>query len=287
MDNVTPSPLTIGIVHPGEMGAGMGAALRRAGQRVVWASEGRSASTRARADAAGLEDVGTLDSLVEVGDIVLSVVPPAAALDLAGEVGARARHYIDANAVSPAESLRMRSVVEAGGASFTDGAVVGLPPTEDRGVRLFVSDDVPAALVEACAGSVIDLVVLQGSAAPSALKMCYAAWTKGTQALLLASQSAARFHGVEAALEEEWGRSQPHLPDLALDAGVAAARKGWRWVNEMLQISSTFAEAGLPAGFHEAAATVFGAPTRDEQASRSSQTLDEVLDALTSETRRS
>ena len=52
--------MTIGMLHPGAMGAALGAALVGNGHEVVWASAGRSDATRARAEAAGLVDVGTL-----------------------------------------------------------------------------------------------------------------------------------------------------------------------------------------------------------------------------------
>ena len=55
----------IGLLHPGQMGAAVGAVLRERGHRVVWASEGRSEATRARAAEAGLEDVGSVAAVAE------------------------------------------------------------------------------------------------------------------------------------------------------------------------------------------------------------------------------
>jgi hypothetical protein len=56
-------PATIGILHPGEMGAVLGGLLRARGHRVLCAADGRSAKTRERAAAAGLEPVGSLAAL--------------------------------------------------------------------------------------------------------------------------------------------------------------------------------------------------------------------------------
>jgi predicted dinucleotide-binding enzyme len=50
----------VGVLHPGEMGAAIGDALHAGGHDVIWAFEGRSEATRARA--AGLRDVATLES---------------------------------------------------------------------------------------------------------------------------------------------------------------------------------------------------------------------------------
>lgn len=87
--------------------------------------------------------------------------------------------------------------------------------------------------------------------------MAYAAWTKGSAALLLATVESARANGVEEALRTEWARSLPELEGRWRQAVESAAAKGWRWVGEMHEIASTFAVAELPSGFHEAAAEIF------------------------------
>jgi 3-hydroxyisobutyrate dehydrogenase-like beta-hydroxyacid dehydrogenase len=53
----------VGLLHPGEMGAAIGAVLRQRGIEVLWASEGRSEATASRAVAAGLVDAGTVAEL--------------------------------------------------------------------------------------------------------------------------------------------------------------------------------------------------------------------------------
>jgi hypothetical protein len=87
--------------------------------------------------------------------------------------------------------------------------------------------------------------------------MTYAAWTKGTSALLLAVRAAARAEGIEATLLDEWRLSLPELSERSEAAARSAARKGWRWVGEMEEIADTFAAAGLPDGFHRAAAEIY------------------------------
>ena len=90
----------------------------------------------------------------------------------------------------------------------------------------------------------------------SALKMCYAAWTKGTAALLLEIRALARRAGVEATLLDEWSRSQPDLARRC-DAAVGVAGRGWRYAGEMEEIAATFASCGLPGGHALAAAEVY------------------------------
>jgi hypothetical protein len=107
------------------------------------------------------------------------------------------------------------------------------------------------------AGPGLESVVLDGDrAAASTLKMCYAAWTKGSAALLLAIRAVARQMGVEDALLAEWDRSQPGLRARS-EGAVAVASKAWRFVGEMEEIAATFAAAGLPEGFGLAAADVY------------------------------
>src|SRR4029078_10840588 len=117
------APQTIGLLHPGEMGASVGAVLRGQGHRVVWASEGRSEETRARAEAAGLEDVGTVSRLAEAA-LVFSICPPHAALEVARAVGKAGGIYVDANAVSPATA----ATVAGAGGQFVGGGTVCSPP---------------------------------------------------------------------------------------------------------------------------------------------------------------
>ena len=239
---------TVGLLHPGEMGAAVGAVLRGQGVRVVWASEGRSEETRARAEAAGLEDAG---SVVEVArsDVVFSICPPHAALEVARSAEF-AGVYVDANAVSPATA---REVAEAVG-EFVDGGIVGSPPREPGTARLYLSGDRASEVAELFAGSALDARVVSNA---SALKMAYAAWTKGTAAMLLAIRELAFREGVEEALLAEWDLSQPELRDRFARAARSAEAKGWRWVGEMEEIAATFEAAGLPGGFHRAAAEVY------------------------------
>jgi 3-hydroxyisobutyrate dehydrogenase-like beta-hydroxyacid dehydrogenase len=239
---------TVGLLHPGEMGAAVGAVLRGQGVRVVWASEGRSEETRARAEAAGLEDAG---KVVEVArsDVVFSICPPHAALEVARSAEF-AGVYVDANAVSPATA---REVAEAVG-EFVDGGIVGSPPHEPGRARLYLSGDRASEVAELFAGSALDARVVSNA---SAVKMAYAAWTKGTAAMLLAIRELARREGVEDTLLAEWDLSVPELRERYERARRSAEAKGWRWVGEMEEIAATFEAAGLPGGFHEAAAEVF------------------------------
>src|SRR6478609_8601044 len=240
---------TVGLLHPGEMGAAVGAVLRGQGVRVVWASEGRSEETRARAEGAGLEDVGSVSRISEA-DVVFSICPPHAALDVGRSLVSFDGVYVDANAVSPATAVKVGEAVD----EFVDGGIVGSPPRERGTTRLYLSGERAEEIAELFAGSVLDARVVSNA---SALKMAYAAWTKGTAAMLLAIRELAFREGVEEALLAEWDLSQPELRDRFARAARSAEAKGWRWVGEMEEIAATFEAAGLPGGFHRAAAEVY------------------------------
>jgi 3-hydroxyisobutyrate dehydrogenase-like beta-hydroxyacid dehydrogenase len=251
---------TIGLLHPGDMGGVVGACAKAAGQRVLWASAGRSAGTRERAAAAGLEDAGTVAALVAASDVVLSICPPHAALDLAREVAALrfAGLFVDGNAVAPATAREIGAIVERGGATFVDGGLIGPPPRAAGSTRLYLSGREAKRAVALFESSALEAIAVNDSpGAASALKMAYAAYTKGTSALLMAIRALASCEGVDDALLAEWRRSQPDLPKRSEAAARDNARKAWRFVGEMEEIAATFEAAGLPGGFHEAAAVIY------------------------------
>jgi len=271
---------TICVLHPGEMGSAVGRAARTGGARVLWSSAGRSDATRKRALAAGLEDAGPLEAALGGSEIVLSVCPPDAALDVARAVAARrfGGLFVDANAVSPDTARRLAATVADAGARFVDGGIVGPPPGPGSSTRLYLSGEGAGRVAALFEGTPLAAVVLDGPVgAASAVKMCYAAWTKGTAALILAVRAVAAAEGVEAALAEEWRISQPDL-FRQVDRAVAQSRKAWRWIGEMEEIAATFGDAGLPEGFHLAAAEICRALESFKDARGT--TIEQLVDAL-------
>lgn len=251
--------ISIGLVHPGSMGAAVGASAVAAGRRVVWSGEDRSEATHRRADAAGLEDVHWLNGVVNQSDIILSICPPHAALEVAQDVRNLGFQgvFVDANAVSPKTAREGQRIIESVGGEFVDGGIVGGPPTQPGTTRLYLSGGEAPRVARALEGGPLDVIVLDAPpGAASALKMAYAAWTKGTSALLADILALAQHEGILDALREEWAGSQPGLDRRAAALSQAAA-KAWRWVSEMEEIASTFEAAGLPGDFHRGAAEVY------------------------------
>jgi 3-hydroxyisobutyrate dehydrogenase-like beta-hydroxyacid dehydrogenase len=251
--------VVIGLLHPGEMGAALAMELRRE-RPILWASAGRSLATVQRAEHAGLRDVATVEELAESSDVIFSVCPPHAALDVAGSVAAAGFSgvYIDANAVSPQTARDMAAAIEQQGGDYVDGGIVGPPPREGVPTRLYLSGGKAPVVAELCRDTAVQArVVSDEPGSASAVKMAYAAWSKGTAALLLAIRALARAEDIEGTLLEEWQESVPELPERSRRAALSASRKGWRFAGEMDEIARTFAAAGLPDGFHQAAAEIY------------------------------
>jgi 3-hydroxyisobutyrate dehydrogenase-like beta-hydroxyacid dehydrogenase len=225
----------IGLLHPGAMGAAIGAAVDG---EVLWASAGRSEATRTRA--ASFRDAGTLAALVAEADLILSICPPHAALEMARACAGFDGLYVDANAISPARAREIAALQPR----FVDGGIIGGPESP----ALYLSGEEAAEVARL-------FPALETHVVPdaSAVKMVFAAWTKGTAALLLAIRETAAHYGVE----DEWRGAAPELGGRLARAEASAREKGWRWAGEMDEIADTFAAAGQPEGFHRAAAEVY------------------------------
>ena len=257
---MTNGSATVGLLHPGEMGATVGTTVVGGGARVLWASEGRSTATRSRALEIGLEEAGTLAAVVHASRVILSVVPPHGALALARAVAALGFRglYVDANAVAPDTAREIGRVVEAAGASFVDGGIIG-PATRTRGTtRIYLAGPAAPEIALLFSAGPIDAIVLDApNGAASALKMAFAGWNKGSQALLAAIRAFALAEGVDAALLAEWKISMPDTIARSERALRDNARKAWRFVGEMEEIAGALGRTGLPRGFHEAAREIY------------------------------
>jgi 3-hydroxyisobutyrate dehydrogenase-like beta-hydroxyacid dehydrogenase len=279
---------TVGLLHPGEMGAAVGGCLVSVGHEVLWDPAGRSRATTGRALAAELTGVA-FDRLIGNSSVILSICPPHAALDVARQVAAAgyAGLYVDANAISVATAEQVAAVVTAAGAAYVDGGIIGLPPEAPGHTRLYLSGPDASQVRSLFNRSRLDARIAEGHPfAASSVKMAYAAWTKGSSALLLAARALARASGVERTLLAEWQLSQPNLTSQSERSAGAAAAKGWRWISEMEEIAASMSAAGLPGGFHEAAAEVYDRASRADvpvgrrTAGTAKETLDAIMSAL-------
>ncbi|MFF7802062.1 NAD(P)-dependent oxidoreductase [Streptomyces olivaceus] len=253
---------TLGVLHPGSMGAAVAAQARRSGAEVLWCAAGRSASSKKRAERYGLTSVHALSEMVERSDIILSLCPPAAAEDVARDVAAcsYAGIYVDGNAVSPATMANISAIVQRSGAAAVDGSVIGSPPSDSKSPRLYLSgpSDALRPVAQLFDGSSVQARLLSGEIGQaSALKLSYSSYQKASRALAAVAYALASDHGVEAELLDiAGGRTTSYLAETAYFPKAAA--RSWRWGPEMKEAAHALEEAGLPSDMADAAAAVMG-----------------------------
>jgi 3-hydroxyisobutyrate dehydrogenase-like beta-hydroxyacid dehydrogenase len=276
-----PNP-RIGILHPGEMGISIAASARNSGCDVYWVSEGRSTATRERAAKVGLHEVRTLAELCEECPIVMSVCPPHAAETLAQHVLQAGFHglFVDANAIAPERTVKIANTLTRADISFVDGGIVGLPSSKPHTTCLYLAGPRADEVAVCFSAGPLDTIILgEEIGKASALKMCYAANTKGTVALLAAILAAAENLGVREALFDRWRSEDPQFPEQVQKRIQANAPKAWRFVGEMGEISQTFSSAGSAGDFHKGAAEIYERLARFKD-TKTPPTLEEMLDAL-------
>jgi 3-hydroxyisobutyrate dehydrogenase-like beta-hydroxyacid dehydrogenase len=273
---------SIGILHPGEMGISIAASAKNSGCDVHWVSEGRRNATRERAAKFGLHEVKTLKDVCEQCPVIISVCPPHAAEDQAQNVvkaGFRGL-FVEGNAIAPDRTIKIGEMMTKAGVSFVDGGIVGLPAWKPHSTCLYLSGPRAAEVTPYFSAGPLDTNVLGAEIGKaSALKMCYAANTKGTVALLAAILATAETLGVREALFDRWRSEDAGLPDQVLKRIQMNAPKAWRFVGEMGEISHTFSIAGAPGEFHIGAGDIYQrlAEFKDTQ---TPPTLEQILDAL-------
>jgi len=272
----------IGILHPGQMGISIAASAIDSGHQVYWVSEGRSDKTRSRAEKYNLIEVDSLPQLCQTSEIILSVCPPHAAEDVARSV---VEHnfkgfYLDANAISPQRANRIGRMMETNNIHFVDGGIIGGPAWTPKETWLYLSGKDAQAITDCFSNGLLETRIIGDEIGKaSALKMCFAAYSKGTTALLTAILATAESLGVRNELYQQWAMDNSDFVKQAEGRATRVTAKAWRFEGEMHEIASTFEEAGLPNGFHEAAAEIYHRIAGFKNSSQIPP-LDEVLKVL-------
>ena len=275
----------IGIISPGAMGISVAATMRASGYEVYWASAGRSADSVARAEAQGLLDARSVANLCATCEVMVSVCPPHTAVSVAEEVLAAGFSgvYLDANAIAPQKVIQMAQRMAAAGVVFVDGGIIGGPAWEPQSTWLYLSGEQAELAASFFAEGPLETAVIGDQIGQaSALKMCFAAYSKGTTALLSIVLAGAEALGVRANLEEQWSRGGADFAAQTQQRVRRVTAKAWRFEGEMHEIADTFASVGLPAGFHEAAADIYRRLGHFKDAAETPG-LGEVLESLLGE----
>lgn len=271
---------TVALISPGDMGQAVGALLVQNGVRVVTCLAGRSERTRALARASGFTDLPSLDALVREAALLLSIVPPAQAIavarDVAAALGATGVRltYVDCNAIAPRTVREVAAVIAPTGSGFVDAGIVGGPPRDAPSPRFYASGPDRASF-GALREAGLDVRLLGNEVGEaSAVKMCYAALTKGTTAIATELLVAARKLGVYDALVAELGESQATQAKRMADAVPAMPGKAHRWIAEMEEIARTFEDVGLTPLIFQGAAEMYRLTAGSEIGGERPETVD-------------
>ncbi len=273
--------ITVGIVSPGSMGAAVGRILAAAGSRIVATIEGRSARTERLAD--GIELLPALDDVIAASGIVLSIVPPGAALEVAGSVAAAASRtgarpvFADLNAIAPATMAAVAECLGGVGISVVDGSISGPPPRAPGTTVIYLAGNRAAQVASLDAPGLELRVVGEEIGTASAIKMSTASFYKGQTALFAQALRAARANGVLELVLDDLRR---HYPDLVDDASVLLQRiaaKSGRYVAEMGEIAATQAKAGLAPDLFQAFANLYGRMAESDLAAGEPEEADPAL----------
>ena len=281
----------VGILSPGDMGAGIGTALRQGGLELLTCLEGRSELTRLRAAEAGISLVGDYDELIRQVDVLLSVLVPSEARSMAEDVAGSLRRtgarpvFVECNAIAPQTVREIEGIITAAGSTFVDAGIIGGPPRHAGDDTHFFCSGPDTSAFEALGQHGLHVRVVGSQIGQaSGLKMCYAASTKGTTALWTELLVAARALGLEDELRAELGADNPVARRL-LRGIPGMPRRARRWAGEMDEIAATFASLGLTPRILEGAADLYrfigDTPLADQTSREPDPPLDAILATLT------
>ncbi|UCM91485.1 NAD(P)-dependent oxidoreductase [Streptomyces marincola] len=273
---------TVALLHPGSMGAAIGAEAVRAGTRVLWVPLGRSAATRERAEQAGLEAVDSLSAAVAASDVVLSVCPAHAADGVAEQVAGVPFDgmYIDANPTAVPRLERIAALMAP--RPVIDACIFGPDADRQRIARIYVAEQANALglLRTVFHGTRVDVRPVSGGfGSASALKLAFSAYQRSARALAALAYALAEEHGVVAeVLAEAQDMPRADLTDPGFIPTLAS--RAWRWQHEMREVAQALRGAGLPSGIAEGAADLMSRWDSMKDVAAESLSPDDVLPFL-------
>jgi 3-hydroxyisobutyrate dehydrogenase-like beta-hydroxyacid dehydrogenase len=235
------------------MGTAVGSLLRHDGWRVITTLEGRGAATGRNCRAAGLEELASLREVVRTASMLLSLVPPGAALPVAEQVrallavrqGGDPLVYADLNSLSPNTVRAIAAVFSGAPVEFVDGAISGPASRLEKGCVLYLSGRLARQVASLFEGKMQVQVLGEEPGQASAIRMLLSGLTKGVVALFIEMALAARQAGVLERLLAAYRTSYPGIMEV-VDRSLPtyplhAARRG----QEMTEVEKTLCQLGL------------------------------------------
>jgi len=226
---------------------------------VSFADRAPSRATVRRVERIGLERVD-LDEACRRSDLVLSLVTPSSALDVAGAFARRATRaltFVDLNSVGPDAASTMEAAFSPTEASFVKGAILGPVPLQESDVPMVLGGPSAVAVARTLRTIGFGSVAVRGSVVdPAIVKMLWSVVSKGVIALYAEALVAA----------ERLGLAETMLELMRLNLGVfgedamverllvSSIGSGERRVVEMREARATLTSVGVEA--HSVTATI-------------------------------
>jgi len=241
----------IGILNIGEMGYHWARLLRSHGATVMTYARDRSDVTRERCENAQVEQLDSLEALVGQADVIVSIVIPSAARDVAHRVADAAVKtkreglvFVDANAISPMTAGALQAQLEPAGVAFVDGCIIGSAQRLEQ-ASVYVSGPYAERLraFGELGLSIRVLGVKAGQA--SAFKVVYAGLTKGLAGLLTELLMGAKKFDLLHEILERYEESFPGLTTKVGQGITSLPLHAGRRSEEMAELAETFRHFGL------------------------------------------
>jgi 3-hydroxyisobutyrate dehydrogenase-like beta-hydroxyacid dehydrogenase len=260
------NPISIAFIGFGEVGQRFSTDLRAGGcggitaYDIIFEDEARAPERLAKAKALGVEAAPSALAACGNAALVISAVTADAAETVAGE----ARHYLrpgqiffDVNSAAPSTKIRAARHVEACGAHYVEGAVMG--PVRAAGIRVAIlaggaAADNTSALLNGLGFNVTPVAAEHGKA--SAIKLCRSIVIKGLEALMIDCAAASAKAGVTGEVYASLAETFPSIdwPALADDMAERVATHGIRRSAEMREAAQMLGEMGFDPVLAEAVA---------------------------------
>jgi len=285
----------IGLLSPGDMGHIVGQLLLGHGLPVYTCLKNRSERTRGLAKKAGIKDLPTYEELVRETDMILSILVPSEAENAArsvsealGKVG-KTMVYVDCNAISPATSQKINTIIKNAGSKYVDASIIG-PPPKKMGTTRFYASGPDVKPFEALTNYGLDVHPIGAKIGQAkGIKMVYGALTKGLAAISTQLLIAAWKMGLYNDLIEDFMKSQIELYKWMERSVPRMPNRSRRWIGEMEEISKTFNALGLTPKIYEGAADTYRFVGRTKLADETAETVDldrtleQVIETLANE----
>lgn len=151
--------------------------------------------------------IASLPELVSASDYILSTVTTDVALQVARDCSAfltPGKTYVDLNSTSPDLKKKIGAAIEATGADFVEGAILGAVGASGAATRVLLTGSQAQMVAEMLSGLGLNCLTFGSKVGDAAaFKMLRSVFSKGIECLLLEMLTAGRRAGIDSALWQD------------------------------------------------------------------------------------